>query len=343
MRTLAITKVATHATSFRPNILPARSLKGMISTSESAPNARKRAGCVTVFGGSGFLGRRIVTHLLNRGLVVRAASRHPSRAEAKQVHGEAFTTIQADILNKDQIAAAVSGASAVVNAVSLYCEHGDITFERIHVEAASQLADAAKGAGAERYIHISGIGSDPCAKSRYIRARGQGEDVVNAAFPGATVVRPAVMIGEDDAFLTRIAGMMRILAAYPLFGRGDTRLQPVFVEDVSEAVARLAGGEGKATVHLYEFGGPRVCTYRELILEIARLLDIRIRLISIPFPAWHALATLGEFLPGSPLTRNQVELMQIDNVVNSKRPGFRNLGIKPLDLEQVVEMIREKL
>ncbi|MCP1999150.1 complex I NDUFA9 subunit family protein [Nitrobacter winogradskyi] len=302
--------------------------------------ARSRLELTTVFGGSGFLGRRIVKHLLDDGAAVRAASRHSTLAKRPQVYGGSLSAVKADILDQEQVAAAVSGASTVINAVSLYTERGDVTFERVHVEAASRLAAAARDAGAVRYIQISGIGSNPRAASAYIRARGQGEEAVGAAFPNSIIVRPAVMTGSDDAFLTTIVRLLRILPVYPLFGSGDTRLQPAYVEDVAEAIARLALGASDPEARLFEFGEPRVYSYRELVEEISRLLDVRARLMPVPFWAWRALAIVAELVPGAPLTRNQVELMQIDNV--AARSGFRELGIEPRDIDVVVQAIREK-
>lgn len=312
----------------------------MEDTARPSGEAHSRLELTTVFGGSGFLGRRIVKHLLDHGTAVRAASRHSTRARHEQVHGGSFSAVKADILDQEQVAAAVSGASTVINAVSLYTEHGDVTFERVHVEAASRVAAAARDAGAVRYIQISGIGSNPRSASTYIRARGRGEEAVAAAFPNAIIVRPAVMTGSDDAFLTTIVRLLRILPAYPLFGSGDTRLQPTFVEDVAEAIARLALGASDPEARLFEFGGPRVYSYRELVEEISRLLGVRVRLMPVPFLAWHALAIVAELVPGAPLTRNQVELMRIDNV--AERCGFRELGIEPHDIDVVVQAIREK-
>lgn len=311
----------------------------MEDTARLSDEAHSRLELTTVFGGSGFLGRRIVQHLLDHGVAVRAASRHSTPAKHPQVHGGSLSAVKADILDQEQVAAAVSGASTVINAVSLYTEHGDVTFERVHVDAASRLAAAARDAGAVRYIQISGIGSNPRSASTYIRARGQGEEAVAAAFPNAVIVRPAVMTGSDDAFLTTIVRLLRILPAYPLFGIGDTRLQPAFVEDVAEAIARLASGEGDFQACLFEFGGPRVYSYSELVEEISRLLDVPARLMPVPFWAWRALAIVAELVPGAPLTRNQVELMQIDNV--AERSGFRELGIEPRDIDVVVQAIRE--
>lgn len=301
--------------------------------------ARPEQKPVVVFGGSGFLGRRIVRHLLDRGSAVRAASRHPDRAEHDRDDGESFSAVKADILNREQLAEAVSGGSVVINAVSLYSEHGDATFERVHVEAAAELAAAARDAGADRYIQISGIGSDPHSGSGYIRARGRGEEAVAVAFPGAIIVRPAVMTGSDDAFLTTIVRLVRLLPGYPLFGRGDTRLQPAFVEDVAEAIARLASVADEPPARLFELGGPRVHTYRNLVREVGRLLGVRTRSVPVPFPAWRALAAVAEHVPGAPLTRNQVELMEIDNVADAQRPGFRELGIEPHDIDVVVRAL----
>lgn len=312
----------------------------MEDAARPSDEACSRLELTTVFGGSGFLGRRIVKHLLDHAAAVRAASRHSTHARHEQVYAGSPSAVKADILDQEQVAAAVSGTSTVINAVSLYIERGDLTFERIHVEAASRLAAAARDAGAVRYIQISGIGSNPRSASSYIRARGKGEEAVATAFPNAIIVRPAVMTGSDDAFLTTIVRLLRILPAYPLFGSGDTRLQPAFVEDVAEAIARVALGASDPEARLFEFGGPRVYSYSELVEEICRLLDVRARLMPVPFWAWHALAIVAELVPGAPLTRNQVELMQINNV--AERSGFRELGIEPQDIDVVVQAIQEK-
>jgi len=178
---------------------------------------------VTVFGGTGFVGRRIVSRLVDKGIDVRAVSRHPRKNKLdNRADQRPFQQIEADILDPSSIVAAVAGSRAVVNAVSLYVERGKETFERVHVEAAAALATASRDAGVERFIQISGIGSDSKSRSNYIRARGCGEDVVKTAFPGAVIVRPAVMAGPDDAFITTIVRLVRLLPIYPLFGRGHS-------------------------------------------------------------------------------------------------------------------------
>ncbi|TCU16363.1 complex I NDUFA9 subunit family protein [Rhizobium sullae] len=298
---------------------------------------------VTVFGGTGFLGRRIVTRLLDKAVDVRSISRHPHKYNLENVSGRGPSQeIEADILDSSSIAAAVAGSRAVVNAVSLYVERGEHTFERVHVEAAADLATASRDAGVAMFVQISGIGSDPKSRSNYIRARGRGEEVVKAAFPGAVIVRPSVMAGPDDAFITTIARLVRILPIYPLFGEGGTRLQPVYVEDVAEAVSRLASGQYSTDTSILECAGPRIYSYRELVQEIAAQLNARSRLVPVPFAVWSIVATAAEFLPAVSLTRNQVDLMRRDNVAANDLPGLEELGIQSRGIEELVHMIEHE-
>jgi uncharacterized protein YbjT (DUF2867 family) len=195
---------------------------------------------VTVFGGAGFLGRHIVRHLRDREFPVRIASRHPDRGHSQLGRDDPqLRSFYADIHDERSVADALAGAYAVVNTVSLYVEHGQETFHSVHVESAERVAAQARRAGVKRLVHISGIGADPASQSRYIRTRGEGELVVAAAFADAHIIRPAVMFGPDDAFLITILNLLRRLPIYPMFGRGLMRLQPVYVEDVAEAIARI--------------------------------------------------------------------------------------------------------
>ena len=290
---------------------------------------------VTVFGGTGFLGRRVVRHLRDKGFSVRIASRHPSSSGGGDPEVQ---PIAADIREQESIAAAVKGASGVVNAVSLYVERGTDTFHAVHVVAAERLAEEARKAGAERLIQISGIGADATSSSPYIRARGQGEQAVRAAFPNAAVIRPAVMFGPDDAFLNTLVQLLRRLPIYPMFGRGQTRLQPADVEDVGEAVARLMQRTPAEAITV-ECGGPRVYSYEELLRTIGQAANVKRMLVPVPFAAWHALAWVAQVLPGPPVTRNQVELMEIDTVASAGVPGFADLGISPRAMEDVLQSI----
>jgi NADH dehydrogenase len=289
---------------------------------------------VTVFGGTGFLGRRIVHRLSEQGFVIRIASRRGQKAG----EGTAQASIRADINEEASIAAAVAGAYAVVNAVSLYREHGSETFDAVHVKAAERLAREANQARVERFVHVSGIGADAQSKSSYIRSRGAGELAVQNAFPKALMVRPAVMFGADDAFLTTLVTLLRRLPVYPMFGHGTTRLQPAHVEDVAEAIVRALQPNTPQQA-AYELGGPHVYIYQDLVKMIADRLHKRRILFPMPFPVWHALATIAEIVPGAPLSRSQVELMETDTVVAVGMPGFDALGINPKPLDPVLEEI----
>ena len=234
---------------------------------------------VTVFGGTGFLGRRVVRHLPGQSLPARIASRHPERVPGPS-EGSALQSMTADINDEAAVAATVAGAYGVVNAVSLYRERGSETFHALHVKAAERLARHARRAGVERLVHISGIGADATSSSLYIRSRGEGELAVQAAFANAIIVRPAVMFGQDDAFLNTLVKLLKRLPAYPMFGRGLTRLQPVYVEDVAEAIVRgLQPTAARAVT--YELGGPRIYTYEELVRVVADWLGKRPVMFSV--------------------------------------------------------------
>lgn len=296
------------------------------------------SGKVTVFGGTGFLGRRIVQHLLGCGWSIRVASRHPERATGlfPDVRLD-IESIHADINDDRSVAAAVAAVEGVVNAVSLYVENGRHTFDSVHVTAAGRVARLAREAGVKQLIHVSGIGSDAGSASPYIRSRGEGERVVRRAFPTATLIRPSVMFGRGDAFLTPLAEMLRRLPIFPLFGRGQTQLQPADVEDVAEAIAQAM--QSTRSGMCYELGGPRIYTYRSLLETLARHLGRKPLLVPMPFGLWRALAYLAEMLPEPPITRNQVALMQKDNVASPDAPGFADLQISSTSLDDVLPML----
>ncbi|MVT67760.1 NAD(P)H-binding protein [Bradyrhizobium pachyrhizi] len=294
---------------------------------------------VTVFGGTGFLGRRIVQHLRDRGFPVRIASRHPARGRSQfGPHDSQLVFVQADIHDERSVANALAGSYAAVNAVSLYVEHWRETFHSVHVESAQRVAAQAHRAGVKRLVHLSGIGADAASQSRYIRARGEGELVVRATFAGAHIIRPAVMFGPDDAFLTTILNLLRRLPIYPMFGRGSMKLQPAYVEDVAEATVRIIQrAETQPTIS--ECGGPRVYSYEELVRIVAHQAGLAPILVPIPLAVWHALAWASEIFPDPILTRNQVELMQIDTVSS---PGLIELGISPQPVEAILQKMLSK-
>jgi uncharacterized protein YbjT (DUF2867 family) len=305
-------------------------LDGSIKSVAQDPPIDLKTSCVTVFGGTGFIGRRIVRYLSEAGATVRVASRHPS--QAGQAGDDHVTQIAADARDDRSIENAVAGADSVVNAISLYVEHGRDTFHAVHVEAAARIASVAQRVGAKRLVHLSGIGADAASPSPYIRSRGEGEAAAQTAFPGAVIIRPAVMFASDDSFLTTILSLLRALPAYPIFGDGRTRLQPAYADDVAAAITEVLR-QSKRPYPIYELAGPRVYSYEELLRTIARNAGLRPMLMRMPFAMWNALAGVAETLPHPPLTRNQVELMEIDTTASNNLPGFRVLGISPRSLE----------
>jgi uncharacterized protein YbjT (DUF2867 family) len=293
-------------------------------------------GRVTVFGGSGFLGREIVRRLAEDGAEVRIAVRRPDRAAFLTGPGNAgqITAVHADVWDQATVGPALAGADAAVNTVGHYVERSDASFEAIHGQGARHVAEAAAAAGVQRLVHISGIGADPKSDSPYVRARAIGERLVREAFPAATILRPSVMFGPNDAFLNRLAALARTLPALPLFGAGEVKLQPVYVNDVAAAVARAIAMPETAG-RLFELGGPRVYSYRALVQLVLDQIGRRRPLLPVPYAAWNALAAVLAPLPQRPISRDQVKLMEKDNVVSPAALTFADLGITPSAIETI--------
>ena len=292
-------------------------------------------GRVTVFGGSGFLGRRIVERLAAEGSEVQIAVRRPERAGRRVSAGRAgqITAVHCDVWDQATVGPALVGADAVVNTVGHYVERGDASFEAIHGQGARHVAEAAAAAGVQRLVHISGIGADPASASPYVRARAVGEQLVREAFPAATILRPSVMFGPND-FLRRLAGLAGVLPAIPLFGSGEVKLQPVYVNDVAEAVAKALAMPAAAG-QTYELGGPRPYSYKALVQLVLDQTGRKRTLLPVPYAVWHALAAVMAPLPRRPISRDQVTLMERDNVVSPGALTFADLGITPVALEAI--------
>lgn len=294
-------------------------------------------GLVTVFGGTGFLGRAIVARLAAQGFQVRIAVRYPRKAEALEQPDRAgdVQSVSADVRDEAAVAAAVAGAQGVVNAVGLYLERGGDTFAAVHVRGAAQVARQASRAGTGHLVHISGIGADPASRSAYVRARAEGEQAVAAAFEGATILRPSVLFGPGDGFFNTLADIARRAPLLPLFGNGGTRLQPVYVDDVAEAATRaLASPDARGRI--YELGGPGVFIYRELVELLLRQMALERHLLPLPFPVWDLVAALSAILPHPPVTRDQLALIRRDNIVSPEAWTFDDLGIRPAAVEAVL-------
>ena len=292
---------------------------------------------VVVFGGGGFLGRRLVDRLTAEGMTVRVAVRHPdpARIELRSTGFERVTVVPADVRDQASVAAAIAEADAVVNAVSAYVEKGGVTFDAVHVRGAENVAREAAAAGVARLVLVSGIGADPDSSSPYIRARGSGERVVQQVFPGATIVRPGAMFGPGDALFGTLAALARLLPALPLIGGGSTRLQPIFVEDVADAISSILSDPGTVG-RTYELAGPKVYTLHELVNMTLQLMGKRRLLVPIPFAVAEVQARLFEFLPNPPLTTGQVDLLKTDNVASGVLADVQDLGIQPRTVEEVI-------
>jgi len=295
---------------------------------------------VTVFGGSGFLGRHVVRALAKKGYRIRVAVRRPDLAGYLQPLGRVgqIHAVQANLRYQRSIEAAMRDAGIVINLVGILVERGHQRFEAVHTSGAEAVALAAAAFGA-RLVHISALGADETAPSLYARSKATAEKLVLAALPSATILRPSIIFGPEDNFFNRFAAMARISPVLPLVGGGHTRFQPVFAGDVASAV--LAAIEGRATRGpIYELGGPEVKTFKGLMQFTLATIERRRLLLSLPFALAKLQASILQFLPKPPLTPDQVELLKADNVVSdaARREGrtLEDLGINPVDMAVVV-------
>lgn len=275
---------------------------------------------VTVFGGSGFVGRHAVRALARKGYRIRAACRRPDLAGFLQPMGDVgqIQPVQANLRFPDSVRRATDGAHVVVNCVGILASGGAQTFKAVHEEGARAIARAAREAGARRLVHVSAIGASAASSARYARSKAAGEAAVLEAFADAIILRPSIVFGPEDEFFNRFAAMARISPVLPLVGGGRTRFQPVYVGDVAAAIAQAADGAG-APGTTYELGGPEVLSFRELLERTLGYAGRRRGLVSLPFWLAKLMALVTWPLPNSlrPLTFDQVRLLQTDNVVSS--------------------------
>ena len=296
---------------------------------------------VTVFGGSGFVGRHVVRELANRGWRVRVACRRPDLAFFLQPLGRVgqVVAIQANVRDARSVAAAVQGADAVVNLVGVLAESGRQSFEAVHSFGAGLIGKAATEAGIRSVVHVSAIGADLESSAAYARTKARGEAAIREAAPDTIIFRPSIVFGPEDGFFNRFAAMARIMPVLPLVG-ADTKFQPVFVGDVATAIADALGGKAKAGA-TYELGGPEVATFRELVAYVCDVTGRKRLLAPLPFGAGRAMAlvteivsklSLGLFPAMLTTTRDQVEMLRTDNVVSeaAKAEGrtLEGLGVE---------------
>jgi uncharacterized protein YbjT (DUF2867 family) len=290
----------------------------------------------TVFGGSGFIGRYVVQRLAQKGYIVRVAVRDPIRAGFLKVTGVVgqIVPLYASVTNEATVARAVTGAELVVNLVGILAERRGADFHAIHAEAAGRAARLAAAAGVFRFVHVSAIGADPASPSRYGSSKAAGEQAVRQHFPGATILRPSVVFGPEDQFFNRFGTMAMLSPIMPVFS-GKTRLQPVYVGDVADAViAALARAEAAGAI--YELGGPRVMSLREVLRFVLEQTGRRRMMVPVPKALAALMGSVMEWLPTKPLTRDQLRMLARDNVVAAGMPGLRELGITPTPIEMVV-------
>jgi NADH dehydrogenase len=295
---------------------------------------------VTVYGGSGFLGRHVVRALARRGYRIRVAVRRPELAHHLQPLGRVgqIHAVQANIRDAASVAAAARDASVLVNLVGILFQRGRQRFDAVHTAGAEQVARAASGRGA-RMVHVSAIGADESSASLYARSKAAAERLVLAAQPTAVIMRPSILFGPEDDFFNRFAAMARVSPALPLIGGGHTRFQPVFVGDVAAAVAEAVGGKTRSGT-IYELGGPEVRTFRELMQFVLKTIERKRLLLPIPFFVARMQASVLQFMPRPLLTPDQVELLRVDNVVSeaakAERRTLQALGIEPELMEAIV-------
>jgi uncharacterized protein YbjT (DUF2867 family) len=292
---------------------------------------------VTVFGGSGFLGRYVVRRLAAEGARVRVVCRRPQLAMHLKPMGEVgqITLERADLAGGAAIERLVAGSSHVVNLIGILFEWGGQKFEVLQAEVPGRVARAAKAAGVERLVHVSAIGADAASGAAYARTKAAGEEGVREGFPEATILRPSVVFGPEDDFFNRFAQMAGISPFLPLIDGGTTRFQPVYVDDVAHAVM-VALTEPGHQGRTYELGGPNVYSFKELLEYLLHELNRKRLLLPLPSGLARFQARFMEYLPKPPLTRDQVELLKHDNVVAKDALTLADLGVEATPLEVVV-------
>ncbi len=307
---------------------------------------------VTVFGGTGFIGRDLVQRLAASGARVRAAVRHPDEADFLMPMGDVgqVKAVAASVTHEESVRAALAGADAAVNLVGILCEKGRRTFDSVHRQGAENVARAAAQEGVGRLVHMSALGADGQSKSAYASSKAAGEEAVRAAFPDASIIRPSVVFGPRDGFFNLFASLARFTPVLPVFGcpkpryrdggidiygDGGVKFQPVYVGDVADALMKCLT-DPAAAGKTYELGGPTTYSFRQIMQMILRETG-RKRLL-LPVPYWLASldAAFLELLPNPPLTRDQVRLLKRDNVVSGDLPGLAELDIQPTGAEAII-------
>jgi NADH dehydrogenase len=293
---------------------------------------------VTVFGGSGFVGRHTVQALARAGHRIRVAVRRPNVAQYLPPMGTVgqIQVVKCNVLDETSVARAVQGTDAIVNLVGVLNPFGSQRFESIHAEAAETVAKAAMTGGAGVMVHMSALGAEIESPSSYAKSKAEGELNVRKAFPAATILRPSIVFGPEDHFFNRFASMARFSPFLPLIGGGHTKFQPVFVCDVADAIVHAVSNSKHARARTFELGGPTVYSFRELMELLLRTIARKRVLFPIPFPVASLLGAIGGLSPWAPLTMDQVRLLKSDNVVSKGALTLEDMDIYPDSVEAVI-------
>ncbi len=304
-------------------------------------------GLVTVFGGSGFIGKHVVRALVKDGWRVRVPMRRPHTGQALRVIGNVgqVQLVQANIRYKDSVERAIEGSDAVINLVAVLFQEGKQSFKALHEQGAAIVAEAARDAGITNFVQMSALGADEEAESHYAQSRARGEAAVRAAMPSADIMRPSIVFGAEDNFFNQFAAMTQIAPALPLIGGGKTMFQPVYAGDVAEAIAKTIGNNTDGSV--YELGGPRVYSFKELLEFTLGAVDRKRFLVPLPWFISRMVGFMGEMAGWLPfvkpfLTRDQVISLKSDNIVSEDAKGFDDLGIRLESIEAIVPPYLER-
>lgn len=292
---------------------------------------------ITVFGGTGFVGRHLIWQLARTGAQIRVATRVKQRGFFLRPAGDVGQVIPVacDIHSDASVRAALQGATHAVNLTGIIAEKGKKgTFQKVHVEASERIARLSREAGIETLVHVSALGASPDASSRYARSKAEGESKAIHAFSQTVVLRPSVIFGPEDKFFNLFASVARDMRILPLLGGGRTKMQPVYVADVAKAIVNVitAGNPAKHHGHIYDLAGPRVYTFRELLEAMKSVTRQDACFFSLPFP----IAKVMAVIPFVPLTCDQVNALKSDSVSQSGAPGFKELGVEPASVESVL-------
>ncbi|MFN7709693.1 MAG: complex I NDUFA9 subunit family protein [Holosporales bacterium] len=292
---------------------------------------------IGIFGGSGFLGRSIVQQLAKTGATLRVFVRHPEHALHLKTAGEVGQIIleRVNILNDHSLEGALEGCEAVVNLVGILAESKPWTFTAVHQDFPARLAKACRAKGITKLVHVSALGVGEDSPSAYARSKAAGEKAILATFPSATILRPSVIFGPDDSFFNRFAEMALVSAALPLIGGGITKLQPVYVGDVAFAVVKVLT-DPHCAGKVYELTGPDVLSLRAILQFILDTIQRKRILLNLPFGVAKVMGSILEWVPGKPLTKDQVILLEHDNVATAGALGFADLGMTPQRIATIV-------